>query len=144
MSKIVKDFLYEEESYAIRGACFEVWKQFKGMFKESVVDKALTIALEDKGLKVESQKRIDIYFHGKKVGIYVPDKIVNDKILMELKSKEFVTKQDLETFWNYLKGSEYKLGFFVNFSPKRLEIKRVVYDTARLEGSATNQRTYQR
>jgi GxxExxY protein len=136
MSRIVKDFLYEKESYAIRGACFEVWKQFKGMFKESVVDKALTIALEDKGLTVQSQKRIDIYFHGKKVGTYVPDKIVNDKILLELKSKEFTTKQDLETFWNYLKGSKYKLGFFINFSLKRLEIKRVVYDKARIEDSA--------
>lgn len=109
----------------------EVWKQFKGMFKESVVDNALTIALEERGLKVESQKRIDIYFHGKKVGIYIPDKIVNDIILLELKSKEFVTKSDSETFWNYLKGSKYKLGFFINFSPTKLDINRVVYDTAR-------------
>ena len=114
------------------------------MFKESVVDKALTIALEDKGLKVESQKRINIYFHGKQVGTYIPDKIVNDKILVELKSKEFITKQDLETFWNYLKGSEYKLGFFINFSPTRLEIKRVVYDSVRNADSATDQRTNQR
>ena len=59
------------------------------MFKESVIDKALTIALQDKGLHVESQKRIDIYFRGQKVGTYVPDKVVEDKILMELKSKEF-------------------------------------------------------
>ncbi len=139
----VQDFLYEKESFAIRGACFEVWKQFKGMFKESVIDKALTIALQDKGLHVESQKRIDIYFRGQKVGTYVPDKVVEDKILMELKSKEFVTKQDLETFWNYLKGSEYKLGFFINFSPTKLEIKRVVYDSARSKASATNQRTNQ-
>jgi hypothetical protein len=36
MSKVVKDFLYEKESYDIRGACFDVWKQFKGMFKESI------------------------------------------------------------------------------------------------------------
>src|SRR5581483_3935516 len=144
MSKLVKDFLYEEESYLIRGACFDVWKEFKGMFKESVVDKALTIALEDKGLKVESQKRINIYFRGKQVGTYVPDKIVNGKILIELKSKEFTTKQDLETFWNYLKGSDYKLGFFVNFSPTRLEIKRVIYDKVRTEDSATHQRTNQR
>ena len=144
MSRRVKDFLYEQESFAIRGACFDVWKQFKGMFKESVVDNALAIALEDKGLTVESQKRINIYFRGKKVGSYVPDKIVNNKILIELKSKEFVNKQDLETFWNYLKGSEYKLGFLVNFSPTRLEIKRVVYDTARIEDSATDQRLNQR
>lgn len=129
--KKVKDFLYEQESYAVRGACFEVWKEFKGMFKESVIDKALNIALESKGLKVESQKRIDIYFKGKKVGTYVPDKIVNGVILIELKAKPFITKQDIEQFWKYLKGSNYKLGFLINFSPTRLQIKRVVYDTAR-------------
>ncbi len=45
--------LYPEESYKIRGACFKVWKEFGGAFKESIVDKALTIELEEKGLKVE-------------------------------------------------------------------------------------------
>lgn len=134
----VADFLYERESYLIRGACFEVWKEFKGIFKESVIDKALTIALVEKRLKVESQKRIDIYFRNKKVGTYVPDKIVNDVILIELKSKPFLAKEDIEQFWKYLKGSEYRLGFLINFSPTKLQIKRVVYDTAR--HSATNQR----
>jgi len=133
----VKDFLYEQESYLIRGACFDVWKEFKGMFKESVIDKALTISLEERGLKVESQKRIEIYFKNKKVGTYIPDKIVNDIILIELKCKTFVLKQDIEQFWGYLKGSQYKLGFLINFSPTKLEINRVVYDTARIT-SATN------
>src|SRR3989338_497064 len=131
MKNKVKYFLYERESYLIRGACFEVWKEFKGMFKESVIDRALNIALESRGLKVESQKRIDIYYKDKKVGTYVPDKIVEGKILLELKAKPFITKQDIEQFWKYLKGSQYKLGFLINFSPTRLQIKRVVYDTAR-------------
>lgn len=144
MANKVSNFLYEKESYLIRGAFFEVWKQFKGMFKESIIDKAITIALERRGLKVQSQKKINIYFQGQKVGSYIPDKVVEDKILVELKSKAFVTKQDLETFWNYLKGSEYKLGFLVNFSPTKLEIKRVVYDKARSKGSAIFQRTNQR
>src|ERR1700722_8652210 len=140
MDRKVENFLYEKESYEIRGACFDVWKKFKGMFKESIIDNALTVAMENRGLKVESQKRISVFFEGKKVGTYVPDKIIEEKILMELKSKEFATKQDLETFWNYLTGSEYKLGFFVNFSPTKLIIKRVVYDTARANESAPYQR----
>lgn len=127
----VNDFLYENESYLIRGACFEVWKEFKGMFKELIIDRALTIALKGKGLKVESQKRIDIYFQGEKVGTYVPDKIIDDIILIELKCKPFIIKQDIEQFWKYLKGSKYKLGFLINFSPTALVIKRVVYDTVR-------------
>lgn len=127
----VEDFLYERESYLIRGACFDVWREFKDMFKESVVDNALTVALESKNLKVESQKRIDVFFQNKKVGTYVPDKVINNGILLELKAKPFLIKQDIEQFWRYLKGSQYKLGFLINFSPTKLDIRRIVYDRAR-------------
>jgi GxxExxY protein len=129
--KKVDDFLYEKETYLIRGACFEVWKEFKGMFKEKVIERALCIAIKNKGLDTESQKRIDIYFQNEKVGTYVPDIIVNKIILIELKSKPQLTKQDEEQFWKYLKGSKYKLGLLINFSPHKLIIKRVVFDTAR-------------
>ena len=105
------DFLYEKESYEIRGACFDVYKVFGGAFKEKVVDRALTEALKNRGLEVEDQKRINIYFKGKKVGVYIPDKIVNNSVLLELKAKSFLTKQDTDQFWKYVKGSEYKLGF---------------------------------
>ena len=129
--KKVVDFLYEEESYKIRGACFEVYNAFGGAFKEKVVDRALTKVLEKRGLKVEEQKRIDIYFGGEKVGTYVPDKIINDCVLLEIKVKPFLTKQDIDQFWKYLRGSKYKLGFLINFGSTKLGIKRVVYDTAR-------------
>ena len=127
----VKDFLYEKESYNIRGACFEVYKRFGGAFKEVIIDRALTKALEKRGLTVDDQKRIDIYFEQEKIGTYVPDKIVNSIIILELKAKKFLNKEDMDQFWKYLKGSNYKLGFLINFSPERLEIKRVIYDIAR-------------
>ena len=122
--------LYEKESYEIRGGCFWVWKEFGSAFKESVVDKALTEELTRRGLNIENPKRIDIYYRDKKVGTYIPDKIINDAIILELKAKPFLTKQDIKQFWHYLKGTNYKLGFLINFGDK-LEIKRVVYDTAR-------------
>jgi len=131
MKNKVNDFLYEDESYKIRGACFDIWKNFSGAFKESIVDNALTISLEKRGLKVDEQKRIDIYFEDKKVGTYIPDKIINDCIILELKAKQFITKQDIDQFWKYLKGSKYKLGFLINFGSDKLTIKRIVYDTAR-------------
>ena len=95
-----------------------------------MVDKALQIALKDRKLNIETQKRIDIYFKEIKIGTYVPDIIVNSQIIIELKNKPFLTKGDIDQFWKYLKGTKYKLGFLVNFSPNKLEIKRVVYDIA--------------
>jgi len=129
--KLVKDFLYADETYLIRGACFKIWKEFGGAFKEKVVDRALEIELNNCGLKVENQKSIPIYYQGKKIASYVPDKIINDKILLELKCKPFLTKEDERQFWLYLKGSEYKLGLLINFGSKKLEIKRRIYDKGR-------------
>ncbi len=125
------DLLYKEESSKILDACREVYKEFGGSFKESVVDNALTVALEKRGLVVDSQKRIDIYFSGVKVGVYVPDKVVNEIIVLEVKCKPFLVKEDEKQFWRYLKATNYRLGFLINFSPSTLEIKRRIYDLAR-------------
>jgi len=123
--------LYEKESYEIRGACFWIWKEFGSAFKESIVDNALAEELRRRGLKVEKQKRIDIFYRGRKVGTYVVDQIVNDSILIEIKAKQFLTKEDEKQFWHYLKSSNYKLGFLINFGTKGLEIKRRIYEKAR-------------
>ncbi len=125
------DLLYTPESYIIRGACFDVYNKLSGIYKESVINKALVIELKSKSLLVESQKRIDIFYKGEKVGLYIPDIVINDKILIELKVKPFITKEDERQFWYYLKGSNYKLGFLINFSPKGLEIRRRIYEKAR-------------
>lgn len=123
--------LYKDVTYEIRGACFWVWKEFGSAFKESVIDNALTEELKKRGLKVDNQKRINVYYNGVKVGTYVPDIIVNDCILIEVKRKSFLIKQDKEQFWHYLKGSNYKLGLLINFGDTGLEIKRIVYDKVR-------------
>ncbi len=90
------DLLYEEITYQIRGACFWVYKEFRGAFKESIVDNALTRELISRGLTVEDQKRINIFYKGKKVGVYVPDKIINEKVLLEIKCKPILAKGDLD------------------------------------------------
>jgi len=123
--------LYKNITYEIRGACFEVYKQFGGAFKEKVVENALYEEFKLRDLKTDKQKKIDIYFKDKKVGVYVPDFIVNEKILIELKCKPKLTEEDERQFWLYLKGSEYKLGLLINFGTQKLEIQRRVYDKAR-------------
>jgi GxxExxY protein len=127
------NFLYAQESKIIYDACSKVWKEFGGAFKESIVDKALTIALRQNGLQVEDQKRVNLYFNNEPVGVYVIDKVINEKIIIEIKCKPFIHDNDVNQFWRYLKATTYKLGFLINFSPKKVEIIRRVYDTARLK-----------
>ncbi|MDD5195742.1 MAG: GxxExxY protein [Candidatus Omnitrophica bacterium] len=128
MSKL----LYESLSYEIRGACFSVWKQFRGAFKETIIQRALAKEFKDRSLKIEEQKRIGIFYKNEKVGIYVPDFVIDGKILLELKVKPKLFEEDKKQFWRYLKGSNYKIGLLVNFGSLELEIIRRVYDSARL------------
>ncbi len=124
--------LYREESFIIRGVAFEIYKQFRNNHKEKVYRDAYYFGLIEKGLKVHKEKRIDIFYHNKKVGTYIPDLVINNIIFIELKAKPAITKQDIEQFWYYLKNSGYKLGFFINFgAPGGVQIIRRVYDTAR-------------
>ena len=131
MKKKVNDFLCEEETYAIRGACFKVWKEFAGAFKESVINKALLKELNDHGLNTEYQKRIRVTYKGEDVGLYIPDLIVNNSVLIELKCKPILTVVDRRQFWYYLKASAYPVGLLINFGPANLEIVRRVYQSAR-------------
>ena len=123
----VDDFLFENESYKVRGACFAVYKILGGGIKEKIIEKALMKELENTGLSIETQKRIDILYNKEKIGVYIPDIVVNQNIMIELKSKPFITTNDEKQFWGYLKGSEYTLGFLVNFGTQQLTIKRFVH-----------------
>jgi len=114
-----ESLLYQGVTYEIRGACFDVWKKFGGAFKEKVVDNVLTVAMEKRGLVVRNQVHIDIYFEDKKVGTYVPNKIVNELVLLEIKRKPCLTPEDKRQFWLYLKSSQYRLGLLINFGSKK-------------------------
>ncbi|KKU75669.1 MAG: hypothetical protein UY02_C0045G0002 [Candidatus Giovannonibacteria bacterium GW2011_GWB1_47_6b] len=120
----VADFLYEKESYQIRGACFRVYNELGGGIKENIIERALLKELRDQKLETESQVRINLFYKGEKVGVYIPDIVVEKKIIVELKSKPFITQEDYKQFWGYLKGSFYELGFLVGFTPRGLVIRR--------------------
>lgn len=125
--KKVNNFLYEEESYKIRGACFKVFNALGGGIKENIIVRAFNKELLSRKLFVENQVRIDIIYNDEKIGVYIPDLVINKKIIIEVKSKPYLTKEDEKQFWGYLRGSQYKLGFLINFGPQKLTIKRYIY-----------------
>lgn len=133
--------LYEDITYKIRGAAFEVRKRLGLGHKENVYHNALAQEFSKNGLQFESEKSIGVFYDGKKVGSYKPDFIIENKIIIELKALPEIGRPQTEQLWSYLKGSDYKLSLLINFSSKDLQIKRVVYDSARfLRDSASIQR----
>lgn len=118
---------YEDVSYRIRSALFEVYNTLGPGFKESIYHKALAEELKNKGLKFDDKKRIQIKYKGKSVGIYEPDFIIEDKIIIEIKSVEIMPRVFEKQLYSYLKGTDYKVGILVNFGADKLEIKRRIY-----------------
>jgi len=109
------ELIYKQESYIIQGVAFDIYKQFRNRHKEKVYHNSFYYGLKDKNLEVDKDKRIDIYYNERKVGTYTPDLVVGNKIIIELKVKPRLTQDDVKQFWHYLKGSNYKLGFLINF-----------------------------
>ncbi len=129
---LVDNFLYEKETYVIRGICYEIYKKYRNAYKESVYYDIFYDDLKNASFSVEKNKQMPVYHNSKKVGVYTPDLIVDGKILIELKSKPILIKSDIQQFWQYLKGSQYKLGLLINFgAPNGVQIIRRAYDKVR-------------
>ncbi len=126
-----KGLLYEDLTYKIRGIIFDVRKKLGLGHKELVYHNAIEIELKKQNISFKSEATVPIFYEGQKVGIYQPDFIIEDKIILELKALPELGRPQTEQIWSYLKGSEYKLALLVNFGSKDLEIKRIVFDTAR-------------
>ncbi len=130
--------LFEDLTYKIRGAVFEVKKQLGLGHKEVIYQKAFAEELYRQNIMFEKEKFIDIQYGSKKVGTYQPDFVVEDKIIVELKALPYVGEAHQKQLWSYLKGSRYKLVLLINFGNKDLEIRRVVYDSARSQRSSAS------
>jgi len=122
MSKL----LYESETYAIRGAVFEVYKQMGSGFLEAVYQECLEMELRDQGIPFESQKNLGLAYKGRTLTqTYEPDFICYGTVIIELKAAKELADEHRAQIINYLKASGMKVGLLVNFGhyPK-IEIER--------------------
>ena len=116
--------LYEDITRKILEACFEVSSELGIGYLESVYEKSLLIALRQKGLKVENQVPLQVKFRGEIVGDFYIDILVEDKILLELKVVNGLTKEHYAQTINYLKATEIESGLLINFGNPKIEYRR--------------------
>jgi len=111
-------------------AFYQIHKEMRYGFSEKVYQASLAILLEELGLTVEQQKPIHVYFHGKVVGDYIADMVVNGIVLVGLKAAESLNDAHSVQLLNYLKATEIEVGLLLNFGPKA-EFRRKIYDNPR-------------
>ncbi len=122
--KKVENFLHEDLSYKIRGACFSVHNTLGGGHKEGIYQKALAIELEKLGIKFEKEKSLTISYGSENIGVYRPDFLVNGDIVLELKALDFMSKDCEVQLLHYLKSTKLPLGLLINIGPQKVEIRR--------------------
>ena len=121
--------LYEEESYAIIGACFEVYKQKGCGFVEQVYQECLKIEFELQTIPHVSKPELQLDYKGRDLEVkYRPDFVCFEKIIVELKAHSDLCAAHRAQVHNYLKSTGLRLGLLVNFGhhPK-LEYERIVH-----------------
>lgn len=127
--RIYKDVMYPELSYSICGLCFTVHNDLGRFRSESQYCDALEELLKTNNLKYLREKIMPPSFKGEG-NRNIPDFIIEDKIVLDLKAKRLVTKDDYFQMKRYLFSSKYKLGVIVNFRQKYLTPKRVLTSKA--------------
>ncbi len=116
---------YEEITRSIIGCAYKVHNILGFGFLEKVYENALVMELKRAGLKVEQQFPINVYYYGKIIGEYFADVIVEDRIIIELKSVKNLDKKYEVQLVNYLKATGKEVGLLINFG-ESVEVKRKV------------------
>ena len=127
----MEKILYKDLAYKVVGCFYEVYNNLGAGFKEVVYHKALALEFEHQKVSYESEKQLSIIYKGKKIGAYVPDFIIDGKIIVEVKAVELVPNIFETQLYNYLKATKYKLGYLVNFGSSKIDIQRRIYDKIR-------------
>ncbi|MEK7448223.1 MAG: GxxExxY protein [Planctomycetota bacterium] len=120
------EILYKELSYKIVGCLYKIYNTLGPGHKEDIYQKALRIEFDNNGTGYLAKKKLVIEYDGKKVGIYEPDFIIEDKIILEIKSVLTMPKVFEKQLYYYLHASGYRLGYLVNFGSDKIEIRRRV------------------
>jgi GxxExxY protein len=123
----MSELIYEELTYKIRGALFEVYKEKGCGFVEGVYQECLEIEFEIQGISFVSQYPLKLSYKGRPLKQkFIPDFIIEEQIIVEIKATNDINDEYRAQVQNYLKATGYKLGLLVNFGHyPQLQIERI-------------------
>ena len=122
-------FMSEEElnkiSQTIIGCAYAVGNALGNGFLEKVYENALALEISEKSLDVKQQHPINVFYKNRIVGEYLADLLIENRIIVELKTVKGIDEIHLAQCLNYLKATNLPLCLLINFGKPRVEVKRV-------------------
>ena len=119
--------LYKDEVFAFIGAAIEVHRQLGSGFLESVYEEALTIELGVRQIPFVSQPKLNIYYKENPLTrVCIPDLMIYETIVVELKAVDQLTNREVAQVLHYLKATKLRLGLLVNFGKEKLDWQRII------------------
>lgn len=122
--------LHGDDTQEVLGAFHQVYRELGTGYLESVYEAALAIVLEERGVAIERQASLDVHFHGRRIGEFRADLVVERKVLVELKSCRTLLPTHEAQLINYLRSSTLEVGLLINFGA-RPEFKRPLFTADR-------------
>ncbi|MBI1886397.1 MAG: GxxExxY protein [Chloroflexi bacterium] len=118
---------HQDLTREIIGGAYEVYRELGPGFLEKVYETALVHELSGRGLHAVPQAEIAVAYKGQTVGLFYADIFVDDKVICEIKSAESLSGAHEAQVINHHKATGVKVGLLLNFGPKRVEVKRLVF-----------------
>ncbi len=119
------DMKHEELTRSIIGCAFEVMNELGAGFLESVYEKALVLALKQKGLDVSAQHSVSVSFRGEVIGDFYAYLLVEESVIVELKAVRSLAPEHQAQVINYLNASGIEIGLLINFGNPKLDYRRL-------------------
>ena len=119
------DYQEDRVTEAIIECIIRVHQTLGAGFLESVYQRALVIELEKRDLGVESEKEVTVFYDQQEVGRHRLDLVVEDKVIVELKTVEELSKAHYAQARSYLKATGLKTGLLVNFAKEKADFRRI-------------------
>lgn len=123
---MINEPVFKELSYKIVGIAMQVHRELGYGFLEKVYENALMVSFEENNINARQQFPIKVTFHGRVVGDYYADILIDDSVILELKAQDNISKAHRAQALNYLKATDYKLALLINFGKSSLEYERLV------------------
>ena len=126
----MEEIIYKELSYTINGILFQVQNDLGRYCNEKQVCDKIEFYLKEKNIQYRRECVLPPSFDGEKIGRNRVDFLIDEKIILEIKSKRFLVKDDYFQTQRYLHALDKKLGILVNFRDERIKPRRVLNSLA--------------